>query len=70
MPLSTQPLSIRTDWGLKSMFKISFSNIYIMDANFAGLCANVNNFNMDGIFTSDRVEIMADIYAIITHNLM
>ncbi len=34
------------------MFKISFSNIFIMDANFAGLCENVNNFSMDGIFAS------------------
>ena len=36
------------------MFKISLSNIFIMDANFAGLCENVNNFNKDGIFASDR----------------
>jgi hypothetical protein len=32
------------------MFKISFSNIFIMDADFAGLCENVNNFSKDGIF--------------------
>jgi hypothetical protein len=36
------------------MFKISFSNIFIMDADFAGLCENVNNFSYDGIFASDR----------------
>jgi hypothetical protein len=40
--------------GLKTIFKISFSNIFIMDANFAGLCENVNNFSKDGIFASDR----------------
>ena len=39
-------------WGLKSMFKISFSNIFIMDGNFASLCENVNNFSKDGIFAS------------------
>jgi len=37
------------------MFKISFSNIFIMDANFADLCENVNNFSKDGIFESDRL---------------
>ena len=42
-------------WGLKSIFKISFSNIFIMDANFAGLCENVNNFSKDGIFASDNL---------------
>ena len=36
------------------MFKISFSNIFIMDADFAGLCENVNNFSKDEIFASDR----------------
>ena len=39
------------------MFKISFSNIFIMDANFAGLCENVNNFSEDGIFASDSCVI-------------
>ena len=38
------------------MFKISLSNIFIMDANFAGLCENVNNFSKDGIFASDKVQ--------------
>ena len=37
------------------MFKISFSNIFIMDANFADLCENVNNFSKDAIFASDRM---------------
>jgi hypothetical protein len=32
-------------WDLKTIFKISFSNVFIMDANFAGLCENVNNFS-------------------------
>jgi hypothetical protein len=27
-----------------------------MDADFAGLCENVNNFSKDGIFASDRIE--------------
>jgi hypothetical protein len=36
------------------MFKISFSNIFIMDANFAGLCEKVNNFSMNLFFASDR----------------
>jgi len=40
-------------WGPNSMFKISLSNIFIMDANFAGLCENVNNLSKDGIFASD-----------------
>ena len=39
-------------WGLKSKFKISFSNIFIMDTDFAGLCENINNFNKNGIFAS------------------
>jgi len=28
-----------------------------MDANFAGLCENVNNFSKDGIFASDNDDI-------------
>ena len=40
-------------YDFRGMFKISFSNIFIMDANFAGLCENVNNFSKDGIFASD-----------------
>ena len=36
------------------MFKISFSNIFIMDTDFASLCENVNNFSKDGIFASDK----------------
>jgi hypothetical protein len=39
------------------MFKISFSNIFIMDEDFAGLCENVNNFSMDEIFANDRTEV-------------
>ena len=35
------------------MFKSSLSSIFIMDANFAGLCENVNDFSMDEIFASD-----------------
>lgn len=42
------------------MFKISFSNIFIMGANFAGLCENVNNFSKDGIFTSNTIENRRD----------
>ena len=41
--------------GLNSKFKISFSNIFTMDASFAGLCENVQNFSKDGIFASDRI---------------
>lgn len=33
------------------MFKIS---IFIMDADFADLCENVNKFSKDGKFASDR----------------
>ncbi len=32
-----------------------------MDANCAGLSENVNNFSKDGIFASDRVNIMAHV---------
>jgi hypothetical protein len=31
-----------------------------MDANYAGLCENVNNFSKDGIFASDRVNILRE----------
>jgi len=41
------------------MFKISFSNIFIMDADFAGLCENVNNLSKDGIFASDKGTLMS-----------
>jgi hypothetical protein len=40
--------------GWESMFKISFDNIFIMDAAFAGLCENVNNFSKDGLFANDN----------------
>jgi len=33
-----------------------------MDANFAGLCVNVNNFIKDRIFTSDRRGYPIKIY--------
>jgi hypothetical protein len=44
-------------WVLKIMFKISFSNILIMDADYAGLCENVNNFSKDEIFANDNMAI-------------
>jgi hypothetical protein len=45
-------------WSLKNMFKINFSNIFIMDTNFAGLCGNVNNFSKDGIFANDSGNVI------------
>jgi hypothetical protein len=36
------------------MFKISFSRIFVLDEELAGLCENVNDFSKDAIFASDR----------------
>ena len=43
------------------MFKSSFSNIFIMDADFAGLVEKVNNFSKDGIFASDTLQILMNL---------
>ena len=38
-----------------SLFKRSLSSIFIMDADFADLCENINDFSKDGIFASDTI---------------
>jgi hypothetical protein len=37
------------------MFKNILSSIFIMGADFAGLVEKVNDFSVDGIFTSDNL---------------